>query len=119
MIKYLQLKFALKVLGKLHNFLGIEAHWDTKGVLLTQFKYISDTLAETNTQNCKPVRTPMDCTPPKPKMEVEEKFLASPCDESMYRHMVGSLQYLSLTRLDLAFVVSKVAQHMHAVVMLH
>lgn len=41
-------KFILKVLGKLHYFLGVEAVWDSNGVLLTQTKYITNLLSETN-----------------------------------------------------------------------
>jgi hypothetical protein len=40
-------------------------------------------------------------------------------DPSLYRGTVGSLQYLSLTRLDLAFAVNRVCQFMHKPSKLH
>lgn len=40
-------------------------------------------------------------------------------DPSLYRSTVRSLQYLSLTRLDLAFVVNRVCQFMHRPTTLH
>ncbi|XP_040942274.1 uncharacterized mitochondrial protein AtMg00810-like [Gossypium hirsutum] len=39
--------------------------------------------------------------------------LADESYETLYRQVVGSLQYLCLTRLDLSFVINKVSQYMH------
>jgi histone deacetylase 1/2 len=38
----------------------------------------------------------------------------SDADSSQYRSIVGALQYLTLTRLDLSFSVNKVCQYLHA-----
>ncbi|PKI61253.1 hypothetical protein CRG98_018352 [Punica granatum] len=40
-------------------------------------------------------------------------------DPSLYRSVVGSLQYLSLTRLDIAYAVNQVCQFMHKPSMTH
>jgi hypothetical protein len=37
-----------------------------------------------------------------------------PKDATKYRSMVGALQYLTLTRLDISFSVSKVCQFLHS-----
>jgi hypothetical protein len=50
---------ALKDLGLLHYFLGIEVKQLNNGVLLTQEKYASDILARVGIHNCKPVSTPL------------------------------------------------------------
>lgn len=39
-ITYLNSKFALKIMGDLSYFLGIEVHWDRHGLTLSQTKYI-------------------------------------------------------------------------------
>jgi len=41
------------------------------------------------------------------------------CDATKYRHNIGSLQYLSLTRPDLGFVVNCLAQFMHKPTVMH
>ncbi|CAL1400404.1 unnamed protein product [Linum trigynum] len=42
-----------------------------------------------------------------------------PTDVSLYKQAVGSLQYLLCTRPDIAFVVNKLSQFMHAPTQLH
>nr|KYP50956.1 hypothetical protein KK1_027166 [Cajanus cajan] len=41
------------------------------------------------------------------------------CDAQENRHFIGSLQYLSLTRLDVAYFVSKFSQYMNALKVVH
>ena len=35
-------------------------------------------------------------------------------DPTVYQHIVGSLQYCTLTRLEIAFSVNQLCQHLHA-----
>lgn len=60
LLKALKKDFALKDLGDLHYFLGIEVEKKQNGdLLLTQKKYAKDILAQVGMTNCKPVATPM------------------------------------------------------------
>lgn len=61
----------------------------------------------------KPTITPVNCSSAKPRTEEENLKLQAPFDATRYRLVVGCLQYLSITRPDLSFAVSKVAQSMH------
>lgn len=62
LIQRLSTDFAIKDLGTLHYFLGVETRHDEKGLILTQHKYMIDLLHRTNMQDCKPISTPMAAT---------------------------------------------------------
>ncbi|KAM0053531.1 putative RNA-directed DNA polymerase [Helianthus debilis subsp. tardiflorus] len=108
-IKDLSSMFALKDLGQLHYFLGIEVVHHGSDLVLSQRKYILDILHRAGLADCKPVSSPMSTS---------HVFLPddSPLldDPSRYRQTVGALQYATLTRPDIAFAVNKVCQFMHA-----
>nr|CAH66819.1 OSIGBa0093K19.6 [Oryza sativa] len=55
-------EFALKDLGELHYFLGIEVTRTEDGILLTQAKYASDVLRRVGMQDCKPAYDDSDRT---------------------------------------------------------
>ena len=99
--------FPIKDLGHLHYFLSVEALQDDCALFLSQQKYIFDLLKKTNMINAKPVNSPMS---PTANLSM---FKGDPfCDLTLYRSTIGSLQYLSFTRPDLTFTISKVCQFM-------
>ena len=51
--------FALKDLGPLTYFLGIEVHMDDTGIYLSQSKYVKDMLTKAEMQHLKLCATPM------------------------------------------------------------
>jgi histone deacetylase 1/2 len=108
--------FALKDLGELHYFLGIEVNKVSDGLVLTQDKYASDLLKRVNMSGCKPVSTPLSTSE---KLSAFEGTLLGPNDATRYRSIVGALQYLTLTRPDIAFSVNKVCQFLHAPTEIH
>lgn len=59
LLKDLNGDFAIKDLGDLHFFLGIEVKKIENGLILTQQKYASDLLQKVNMHICKPMTTPM------------------------------------------------------------
>jgi histone deacetylase 1/2 len=61
--------------------------------------------------DCKPAPTPLSSSEP---LSLHEGTLLGPEDSSQYRSIVGALQYLTLTRPDLSFLVNKVCQYLHA-----
>lgn len=109
LIATLNAKFPLKDLGGLNYFLGIQAHLSSNKVCLTRTKYITDLLHKGNMADAKPMKTPM-------VTGLKLSALDSPEteDPSLYRSVVGALQYLTVARADIAFAGNKVYQFMHA-----
>jgi histone deacetylase 1/2 len=116
LLKDLQHDFALKDLGDLHYFLGIEVKRLEDGLILTQQRYATEILAKAGMKNCKPIDTPLSTTE---KLSITSGDKLGPEDSTKYRSMVGALQYLTLTRLDLSFAVNKVCQFVHAPTTVH
>jgi hypothetical protein len=116
LLKDLKDSFALKDLGDLHYFLGIEVKRSRDSLVLTQEKYTRDLLHRTNMSSCKPTSTPL-VTDQKISAHVGEPLGAE--DGTRYRSVVGALQYLTITRLDLAYAVNKVCQYLHALTTKH
>ena len=101
-------QFAIKDLGVLKYFLGIELATSPKGLFLSQRKYVIDLLQEVKMMDCKPTRTPLDS---KLKLDLTGEPLS---DISYYQRLVGKLIYLTITRPDITYAVSLVSQFMHA-----
>ncbi|PKI66392.1 hypothetical protein CRG98_013194 [Punica granatum] len=101
-------EFALKDLGPLHFFLGMEAKSDSAGLYLTQSKYIHDIIVRTSMLDCKPISSPVAAGS---RLSLHDGHPFE--DPSLYRSVVGCLQYLSLTRPDIAYAVNQVYQFMH------
>lgn len=72
-------EFEIKELGKLKYFLGIEVAYSTKGIFISQQKYVTDLLIETGKIGCKPVSTPMD-----PYQKLGEAKEEPAVDKGMY-----------------------------------
>jgi hypothetical protein len=116
LLKDLEEEFALKDLGDLHYFLGIEVNKVRDGVILTQDKYASDLLKKVGMSDCKPVSSPLSTSE---KLSLHDGSLLGNNDATQYRSIVGALQYLTLTRPDIAFSVNKVCQFLHAPTTVH
>jgi hypothetical protein len=116
LLQDLQKEFALKDLGNLHYFLGIDVTKMNDGLLLSQEKYASDLLKRVGMARCKPIATPLSTSE---KLSLHQGTPLGANDATNYRSGVGALQYLILTRPDIAFHVNKVCQFLHAPTTIH
>ncbi|KAH9791777.1 retrovirus-related pol polyprotein from transposon RE1 [Citrus sinensis] len=104
-IQYLHSEFALKDLGEFNYFLGIEVTPSVQGLHLSQTKYIGDILSKANMLDSKGFNTLMS-----PGDKLKKNSGAAFDNPSLYRSIVGSLQYVLLTRPNIAYPVNKLSQ---------
>ena len=107
--QFLYQQFKMKDLGHLSYFLVFEVFSDSTGYYLSQAKYASDLLSCAGLTDIKVVSThlemnarltPLDGTPLN--------------DVILYRQLIGSLVYLTVTRSDIAHAVHLVSQFLAA-----
>ena len=108
LIQQLGAQFSLKDMGPLNFFLDMEVVSTCAGLFLSQHQYIRDLLSRTSMVGAKDVSTPLS-TGISLKLDDGTAFVNS----GDFRRVLGSLQYLSLTRPDISFVVNKLSQFMH------
>ena len=89
--------------------MGIEAYRNSEGLLLTQTKYLHDLLVKTKMIAAKNWPSPM-CSSKK-LFKTDSKLFEHP---TVYRSTIGALQYLTLTRPDISFSVTKLSQFLQA-----
>ncbi|XP_021971955.1 uncharacterized mitochondrial protein AtMg00810-like [Helianthus annuus] len=101
-------EFSVKDLGALGYFLGLEVTYVESGFFVSQAKYAHDILARAGLLDSKPVDTPLAAS---------ESFLSKGepfHDPTLYRSLVGALQYLTITRPDLSYAVNQVSQYLQS-----
>jgi hypothetical protein len=105
----LSTKFSMTDLGALHHFLGIIVHRTSSGMFLSQQQYALEILERANMLHCNPLSTPVDA---RSKLSAHD---GTPFhDPSHYRSLAGALQYLTITRPDIAYAVQQIYLFMHA-----
>jgi histone deacetylase 1/2 len=111
LLRDLSENFAIKDLGNLHYFLGIEVKKVYNGILLTHEKYATYLLDRVGMSSCKSTPTPLSSSE---QLSLADGTPLGSEDSTQYISIVGALQYLTLTRPDLAFSANKVCQYIHA-----
>jgi hypothetical protein len=110
----------MKDLGPLTYFLGLEVHIDSSGIFLNQHKYTQDLISLVGLQDSSSMDIPIKVNV---KYHSEKGDLLS--DPIMFRQLVGSLNYLTITRPDISFAIQQVNQfmqtprHLHLAVVRH
>ncbi|GJR96803.1 putative ribonuclease H-like domain-containing protein, partial [Tanacetum coccineum] len=93
-------RFQMSSMGELTFFLGLQVKQKEDGIFISQDKYVAEILKKFDFANVKTASTPIETQ--KPLVKDEE---ASDVDVYLYRSMIGSLMYLTTSRLDFMFAV--------------
>jgi histone deacetylase 1/2 len=106
LVQDLNKNFAIKDLGDLHFFLGIEVKRKHNGLVLTKEKYAAELLDKVGMHGCKSAPTPLSSTE---QLSLYDGTPLGHEDNTQYRRIFGTLQYLTLKQPDLCFSVNKVS----------
>ena len=90
----------MSMIGELNFFLGLQVKKLKEGTFINQEKYIRDLLQRFNIEEVKTMKTPMSSSIKLDKNE-KSKFM----DSTIYRGMIGSLLYLTVSRPDIMYSV--------------
>ena len=102
-------QFEMKDLDHLNYFLGLEVSSSADGYYLTQAKYTSDLIYRDSITDGKIVDTPIEYN-----YRLNSHDGEPLSDATLYRQLIGSLIYLTITCPDISYVVHIVSQFMAA-----
>lgn len=104
---FLHAGFKIKDLGKLHYFLGMEVLYKADGVVISQRKFALDLLKKYDCLSQNGFSSPLN-----PTVKLKAKEGATLQDPTYYRKLIGKLNFLINTRLDIAYGVQHLSQFM-------
>ncbi|XP_019155774.1 PREDICTED: uncharacterized protein LOC109152531 [Ipomoea nil] len=107
LLQRLSTTFKIRDLGTPGFFLGIETVAVGDDLVLSQRRYMTNLLGRSGMTNCKPLATPAAVTK---AITPFDQLFENP---TQYWRIVGALQYLTITRPDLAYSVNHLCQFMH------
>nr|GEV98681.1 hypothetical protein [Tanacetum cinerariifolium] len=116
--KLMKDKFQMSSIGELTFFLGLQVKQKKDGIFISHDRYVAEILRKLGLIDGKSASTPIDTKKPLLKDPDGEDV-----DMHTYRSMIGSLMYLTSSRLDIMFAVCSCARfqmtpkasHLHAV----
>jgi hypothetical protein len=98
-------EFEMSLIGELTYFLGFQVQQTSKGIYVSQFKYAQALVKRFGMDGKSHARTPMSTT-----AKLHSDAAGKSVDQTMFRSMIGSLLYLTASRLDIAFSVGVCAR---------
>ena len=105
---YLGSEFAIKHLGPLRYFLGIEVAYSSNGMFICQRKYTIDLLQALGKEDSRPLPTPIEAN-----HRLGEDDNEALMHLGSYQRLVSKLIYLTHTPPDIAYTVGVLNQFMH------
>ncbi|KAK2448647.1 hypothetical protein QL285_007899 [Trifolium repens] len=94
-------------IGLMFYYLGIEVKQEDHEILITHESYAKEVLKKFKMDDANPISTPMECGIKLSKHDDGEKM-----DQSFFKSLLGSLQYLTCTRPYIFYVIGVVSRYM-------
>jgi len=110
----MKLEFDMTNLGMMKYFLGVEILQNFEGIYISQKKYAKEVLEKFKMEKSNTVKNPIA---PGVKLVRDEEGVK--VDATMYKQLIGSLMYMTATRLDLMYVVCLLSKFMSTPTKLH
>ena len=98
-------KFEMSMFGEINFYFGLQVHQLKYGIFVTQSKYIREILKKFGLEDSKPVSTLMAIGHKLSKNDESTKV-----NQTVYKSMIGKLQYVVHNRPDIALVIGLVAR---------
>ena len=112
--KSMMLEFDMSGLGRMKHFLGVEVEHCLDGIFICQKRYAQEVLARFGMVDSNAVKNPIV---PGTKLSKDKGGVR--IDETLFKQVVGSLMYLTVTRPDLMYGVSLISGFMSNPTMSH
>jgi hypothetical protein len=91
-------EFEMSMIGELSYFLGLPIKQLKNGTFVSQGKYIKDMLKKFGMSDSKAISTPMGTN-----VNLDSDASENMVDQMLYQSMIGSLLYVTASRLDVMF----------------
>ncbi|XP_065617367.1 uncharacterized mitochondrial protein AtMg00810-like [Quercus suber] len=104
---FLSRQFEMKDLGHLSYFLGLEIAYSTDGLYISQVKYAFELLSRAGITDSKIIDTPVELN-----AHLTPSGGKPWSNPSLYKCLVGSLIYLTVTCPDIFYTVHQVSQYL-------
>src|SRR5262249_43146990 len=99
-IESMKSEFEMSMIGEVTYFIGLQVKQIKNGTFINQSKYTKELIKKFKMENCKTKPTPMSISV---KLDKDEN--GKDVCEKLYRGMIGSLLYLTVSRPDIMFYV--------------
>ena len=97
-VSQMKREFKMSMVGELTYFLGLQVKQMENDIFVNQSKYAKSLVKSFGLESVKHMRTPMSTNT---KLTIDDS--GSSVDPSLYRSMIGSLLYLTVSRPDICF----------------
>nr|GEV24845.1 uncharacterized mitochondrial protein AtMg00810-like [Tanacetum cinerariifolium] len=104
--KLMEKHFEMSMMGEIKCFLGLQVNQFSNEIFINQSKYILDILKRFRMENCDTVPISMV-----EQAKLKLNLVRKPVDHTIYRSMIGSLMYLTLSHPDIMFATCMCARY--------